>query len=231
MSTNNRPSRAAKSAAIRLLNEDQEAAIDAAIEGIDLVDHPPEHKKLRKTGRSLPTKDASAAIPPAPHPVDAIPIVPKAKKAKKTPSGLTISASAPASTAEGCRICCRDEDHSNLLLCEACDDEYHTYCLQPPLKSVPEDDWFCGKVILSRAYDIEYTGIDLMTLLYHHLMKQLFVATQTIVLLPSPLLPPPPPQPKPTLLSPTMPTLRSPMPSLLPCLKKISPITLPLLRL
>ena len=46
---------------------------------------------------------------------------------------------------EGCRICLRDEDHANLLLCEACNDEYHTYCLKPALQSVPEDDWFCGR--------------------------------------------------------------------------------------
>lgn len=46
---------------------------------------------------------------------------------------------------EGCRICRRDEDHANLLLCEACNDEYHTYCLKPALQSVPEDDWFCGE--------------------------------------------------------------------------------------
>ncbi|KAL7509608.1 hypothetical protein ACHAXN_006565 [Cyclotella atomus] len=53
------------------------------------------------------------------------------------------SAAVAPNSDEGCRICCRDEDHANLLLCEACNDEYHTYCLQPPLKNVPEDDWFC----------------------------------------------------------------------------------------
>ena len=45
---------------------------------------------------------------------------------------------------EGCRACGRDNDHANLLLCEACNDEYHTYCLKPPLQSVPEGDFFCG---------------------------------------------------------------------------------------
>eukprot|EP00970_Alexandrium_tamarense_P015987 scaffold5874_cov90-Alexandrium_tamarense.AAC.1 len=39
---------------------------------------------------------------------------------------------------EGCRVCRRDEDHANLLLCEACNDEYHTYCLSPPLQEVPD---------------------------------------------------------------------------------------------
>mmetsp|Transcript_3529 Transcript_3529/g.7322 ORF Transcript_3529/g.7322 Transcript_3529/m.7322 type:complete len:461 (+) Transcript_3529:47-1429(+) len=59
------------------------------------------------------------------------------------------AASAPtkpaADAAEGCRACGKDDDHANLLLCEACNDEYHTYCLNPPLSSVPEGDFFCVK--------------------------------------------------------------------------------------
>jgi hypothetical protein len=46
---------------------------------------------------------------------------------------------------EGCALCGKDDDHPNLLLCEACDTEIHTYCLSPPLDSVPDDDWFCGE--------------------------------------------------------------------------------------
>ena len=49
----------------------------------------------------------------------------------------------PSST--GCLVCRLDSDHPNLLLCEGCNGEYHTYCLTPPLQSVPNDDWFCGK--------------------------------------------------------------------------------------
>lgn len=50
---------------------------------------------------------------------------------------------------EGCKVCGRDEDHANLLLCEACNEEYHTYCLDPPLECVPDDDWFCGEFVYS----------------------------------------------------------------------------------
>ncbi len=46
---------------------------------------------------------------------------------------------------EGCQKCGRDDDHPNLLLCEACNDEYHIYCLDPPLYSVPDGDFFCHK--------------------------------------------------------------------------------------
>lgn len=46
---------------------------------------------------------------------------------------------------EGCRICGNDDDHTSLMLCEGCNDEYHIYCLDPPLRSVPDEDWFCRK--------------------------------------------------------------------------------------
>ena len=52
---------------------------------------------------------------------------------------------ADASFGTGCLTCGLDDDHANLLLCEGCNDEYHTYCLDPPLKAVPTGDWFCGK--------------------------------------------------------------------------------------
>lgn len=45
----------------------------------------------------------------------------------------------------GCLVCGHDDDHNNLMLCEECNDEYHTYCLDPPLSAVPHDDWYCGE--------------------------------------------------------------------------------------
>ena len=44
---------------------------------------------------------------------------------------------------EGCCNCGQDNDHRYLLLCEYCNDEYHTYCLEPPLTSVPDHDFYC----------------------------------------------------------------------------------------
>ena len=32
-----------------------------------------------------------------------------------------------------------------LLLCDNCDDAWHTWCLRPQLWYVPDDDWFCPK--------------------------------------------------------------------------------------
>ena len=33
----------------------------------------------------------------------------------------------PESFGTGCLACGRDDDHANIILCEACDAEYHTY--------------------------------------------------------------------------------------------------------
>ena len=65
------------------------------------------------------------------------------KSTKSVPSNIM---GTPGSTGEeGCKVCKKDSDHANLLLCEHCNDEYHIYCLNPPLQSVPEGDFFCGE--------------------------------------------------------------------------------------
>uniref|UniRef100_A0A4W6CP54 E3 ubiquitin-protein ligase UHRF n=1 Tax=Lates calcarifer TaxID=8187 RepID=A0A4W6CP54_LATCA len=43
-----------------------------------------------------------------------------------------------------CHICGIKQDPDKQLLCDECDMAYHTYCLNPPLTSIPEDeDWYC----------------------------------------------------------------------------------------
>ena len=68
------------------------------------------------------------------------------KSGKGSNRGPTLSDdSSVTSTESGCQVCGFDDDHANLLLCEGCETELHTYCLDPPLEKVPEGDWFCGK--------------------------------------------------------------------------------------
>ncbi len=44
-----------------------------------------------------------------------------------------------------CHICGIKQDPDKQLLCDECDMAYHTYCLNPPLTSIPEDeDWSVG---------------------------------------------------------------------------------------
>uniref|UniRef100_A0A3P8UVK6 [histone H3]-trimethyl-L-lysine(4) demethylase n=1 Tax=Cynoglossus semilaevis TaxID=244447 RepID=A0A3P8UVK6_CYNSE len=46
-----------------------------------------------------------------------------------------------------CLVCAGGSDEDRLLLCDGCDDSYHTYCLIPPLHDVPKGDWRCPKCL------------------------------------------------------------------------------------
>lgn len=51
-----------------------------------------------------------------------------------------------------CQICGSVEDPlDSLLLCDQCDTPWHMQCLKPPLRRVPDGDWFCpdcvGRVV------------------------------------------------------------------------------------
>uniref|UniRef100_A0A4W5KGB6 Lysine demethylase 5B n=1 Tax=Hucho hucho TaxID=62062 RepID=A0A4W5KGB6_9TELE len=46
-----------------------------------------------------------------------------------------------------CLVCGSGSDEDRLLLCDGCDDSYHTFCLIPPLNDVPKGDWRCPKCL------------------------------------------------------------------------------------
>lgn len=46
-----------------------------------------------------------------------------------------------------CLLCGSGSDEDRLLLCDGCDDSYHTFCLVPPLHDVPKGDWRCPKCV------------------------------------------------------------------------------------
>ncbi|KAK7045887.1 hypothetical protein VNI00_007318 [Paramarasmius palmivorus] len=49
-------------------------------------------------------------------------------------------------TPELCLVCGRDNgDDDSPLECEKCDNPYHLGCLNPPLKAIPDGEWFCPK--------------------------------------------------------------------------------------
>ena len=43
----------------------------------------------------------------------------------------------------GCKVCGWGDNEQQILLCDGCDAEYHTYCLRPPLTQIPPGEWFC----------------------------------------------------------------------------------------
>ncbi|KAJ4441673.1 hypothetical protein ANN_11531 [Periplaneta americana] len=46
-----------------------------------------------------------------------------------------------------CHNCECGGAEESLLLCDGCDDSYHTFCLIPPLPDIPRGDWKCPKCI------------------------------------------------------------------------------------
>ncbi|XP_056131035.1 lysine-specific demethylase 5B-B [Lampris incognitus] len=46
-----------------------------------------------------------------------------------------------------CLVCGSGTQEDRLLLCDGCDDSYHTFCLVPPLHDVPKGDWRCPKCL------------------------------------------------------------------------------------
>ncbi len=100
----------------------------------------------RRKSRSFQVNLTTAATTAKSNPKITVPTL-----VKKPSSSSNTDTTSPKNRAgvlkddDGCMVCHRDVDHANLLLCEACNDEYHTYCLNPPLQSVPEGDFFCGE--------------------------------------------------------------------------------------
>ncbi|XP_066248844.1 lysine-specific demethylase 5 [Euwallacea similis] len=46
-----------------------------------------------------------------------------------------------------CHNCNRGDAEEFMLLCDGCDDSYHTFCLMPPLSEIPKGDWRCPKCV------------------------------------------------------------------------------------
>lgn len=46
-----------------------------------------------------------------------------------------------------CLNCNRGDVEEAMLLCDGCDDSYHTFCLIPPINDIPKGDWRCPKCV------------------------------------------------------------------------------------
>lgn len=101
------------------------------------------HKRNRDGDDSSP---ASSLAPPGKKEKRMKKPTPKLSPPPSPPPSIPPSDPVPLQTKGGCAVCGKDDDHSTLLLCEGCETESHTYCLDPPLSAVPEEDWFCGTI-------------------------------------------------------------------------------------
>uniref|UniRef100_A0A803TG81 Lysine-specific demethylase 5A n=1 Tax=Anolis carolinensis TaxID=28377 RepID=A0A803TG81_ANOCA len=71
-----------------------------------------------------------------------VPPPPKKNKQTKTPKLCCFEVDLYV-----CLFCGRGNNEDKLLLCDGCDDSYHTFCLIPPLPDVPKGDWRCPKCV------------------------------------------------------------------------------------
>uniref|UniRef100_A0AAR2IQ94 [histone H3]-trimethyl-L-lysine(4) demethylase n=1 Tax=Pygocentrus nattereri TaxID=42514 RepID=A0AAR2IQ94_PYGNA len=62
-----------------------------------------------------------------------------------------------------CRMCGRGDEDEKLLLCDGCDDNYHTFCLLPPLSDPPKGNWRCPKCVAECKKPAEAFGFEQAT--------------------------------------------------------------------
>ena len=98
------------------------------------------------------TDPSSGRVPTATQPTGPLPIgfLANGKSVLPLASGAMELAPAPGDAAlqpyaaeEPCMLCGTVGDEALLLLCDGCDQGYHTYCLSPPIIGIPEGEWLC----------------------------------------------------------------------------------------
>jgi hypothetical protein len=81
------------------------------------------------------------------------------------------AAAADAESDDEGEMCCKCKsarDSGNMLLCGPeghCPCAYHIYCLDPPLESLPEGDWFCPECTSRQAAAAEFVKVGNIVLL------------------------------------------------------------------
>ena len=93
----------------------------------------PAHKK-NKPGFTSPAPTRDQINPPPPPSLMNRSLVDRQKLLVDGPS-------------DKCQHCNAADHEDQMLLCDGCSSGFHIYCLDPPLKEIPEGDWYCQKCI------------------------------------------------------------------------------------
>lgn len=96
--------------------------------------------KLR--GYSGESPDSLEDVPSAPLPVRTEP-KPASDDAWSDEETALILGKKEKDQSSFCQVCSFGDRESKMLLCDGCDAEYHTFCLDPPLSRIPKGKWFC----------------------------------------------------------------------------------------
>lgn len=111
-----------------------------------------------------PTQDSDEFACEEEETNDAPVIIKRARTARQivdSEEGSQLNNSSIIEEDKPCARCDKSNDPDWILLCDMCDDGYHTACCIPPLMFVPDGDWFClpceHKTLLSKLRDISST--------------------------------------------------------------------------
>jgi hypothetical protein len=54
---------------------------------------------------------------------------------------------------QSCEICHSALHDHHMLVCDGCERLYHPFCVNPPLKKIPNGEWFCGECTRHGSFD------------------------------------------------------------------------------
>ncbi|KAF4619159.1 hypothetical protein D9613_004962 [Agrocybe pediades] len=57
---------------------------------------------------------------------------------------------------QNCEICHKKNRGEEMLLCDGCDCGFHMFCLNPPLDTIPKDQWFCSTCLFGTGGDFGF---------------------------------------------------------------------------
>jgi len=57
-----------------------------------------------------------------------------------------------------CEVCNGEENWENMLCCDGCDRGFHTYCLKPAMKKIPNDGWKCNDCVHCVSCGAKHSG-------------------------------------------------------------------------